>query len=242
MANLLGDLWAGGAPRWENACAVPGVALHLYGKKEPRPGRKMGHLTALADTPRRPAGASSTRAPPLRARFESETSMKNPLVPALLLAFGAALAAAAGIPESLDATNYKRLSPSLAVAGRPSRRRSRRSRRPASGRRSTSASRPRECAAAREAVEAQGLTFVSVPVSPGTFSPRGREEGRGGAQGPGRRPVLLYCSSSNRVGGVIAVVEIARAHERRGDRRGKKAGLKSAAMEKAALDVMDRQR
>jgi 5-(carboxyamino)imidazole ribonucleotide synthase len=51
MANLLGDLWAGGDPRWENACAVPGVALHLYGKKEPRPGRKMGHLTALAATP-----------------------------------------------------------------------------------------------------------------------------------------------------------------------------------------------
>jgi 5-(carboxyamino)imidazole ribonucleotide synthase len=50
MANLLGDLWAGGAPRWERACAVPGVALHLYGKKEPRPGRKMGHLTALAPT------------------------------------------------------------------------------------------------------------------------------------------------------------------------------------------------
>ena len=51
MANLFGDLWAGGPPRWEKACAVPGVALHLYGKKEPRPGRKMGHLTALADTP-----------------------------------------------------------------------------------------------------------------------------------------------------------------------------------------------
>ena len=51
MANLLGDLWAGGEPRWEAACAVPGVALHLYGKKEPRPGRKMGHLTALGATP-----------------------------------------------------------------------------------------------------------------------------------------------------------------------------------------------
>ena len=51
MANLLGDLWAGGVPRWEKACAVPGVALHVYGKKEPRPGRKMGHLTALASTP-----------------------------------------------------------------------------------------------------------------------------------------------------------------------------------------------
>jgi 5-(carboxyamino)imidazole ribonucleotide synthase len=51
MANLLGDLWATGVPRWERACAVPGVALHLYGKKEPRRGRKMGHLTALAPTP-----------------------------------------------------------------------------------------------------------------------------------------------------------------------------------------------
>jgi 5-(carboxyamino)imidazole ribonucleotide synthase len=51
MANLLGDLWAGGPPRWESACAVPGVALHLYGKKEPRSARKMGHLTALAATP-----------------------------------------------------------------------------------------------------------------------------------------------------------------------------------------------
>jgi 5-(carboxyamino)imidazole ribonucleotide synthase len=51
MANILGDLWAAGEPRWENACAAPCVALHLYGKKEPRRGRKMGHLTALAATP-----------------------------------------------------------------------------------------------------------------------------------------------------------------------------------------------
>jgi len=51
MANLLGDLWAGGEPDWPSALAVPGVSLHLYGKKEPRPGRKMGHLTARAPTP-----------------------------------------------------------------------------------------------------------------------------------------------------------------------------------------------
>ena len=51
MANLLGDLWGGGPPRWVNACAMPGVSLHLYGKKDPRPGRKMGHLTALATSP-----------------------------------------------------------------------------------------------------------------------------------------------------------------------------------------------
>jgi 5-(carboxyamino)imidazole ribonucleotide synthase len=50
MANLLGDLWVGGEPRWAAALAVRGVALHLYGKAEARPGRKMGHLTALAPT------------------------------------------------------------------------------------------------------------------------------------------------------------------------------------------------
>lgn len=48
MVNLLGDLWAQGEPNWAAACAIPGVKLHLYGKEEARPGRKMGHLTALA--------------------------------------------------------------------------------------------------------------------------------------------------------------------------------------------------
>jgi len=50
MANLLGDLWEGGEPNWPAALRQPGVALHLYGKAEPRPGRKMGHLTARATT------------------------------------------------------------------------------------------------------------------------------------------------------------------------------------------------
>ena len=50
MANLLGDLWQGGEPNWPAACALPDLKLHLYGKIEPRPGRKMGHLTALAAT------------------------------------------------------------------------------------------------------------------------------------------------------------------------------------------------
>lgn len=51
MANLLGDLWTEGIPRWDKALVLPGVSLHLYGKTEARLGRKMGHLTALADTP-----------------------------------------------------------------------------------------------------------------------------------------------------------------------------------------------
>jgi 5-(carboxyamino)imidazole ribonucleotide synthase len=47
MANILGDLWASGEPDWPTACSFSDVKLHLYGKLEPRPGRKMGHLTAL---------------------------------------------------------------------------------------------------------------------------------------------------------------------------------------------------
>jgi 5-(carboxyamino)imidazole ribonucleotide synthase len=54
MVNLLGDLWAlaGGEPQWDAALAVdPGVMLHLYGKRTPATGRKMGHLTVLDPDP-----------------------------------------------------------------------------------------------------------------------------------------------------------------------------------------------
>jgi 5-(carboxyamino)imidazole ribonucleotide synthase len=54
MVNLLGDLWneAGGEPRWNAALALdPGVKLHLYGKRSPGAGRKMGHLTVLDPDP-----------------------------------------------------------------------------------------------------------------------------------------------------------------------------------------------
>lgn len=51
MANLLGDVWSAGEPCWSAACSAPSMKLHLYGKLAPRPGRKMGHLTALDATP-----------------------------------------------------------------------------------------------------------------------------------------------------------------------------------------------
>jgi 5-(carboxyamino)imidazole ribonucleotide synthase len=54
MVNLLGDVWtaAGGQPRWDAALAAdPGVSLHLYGKRTPAPGRKMGHLTVVDPDP-----------------------------------------------------------------------------------------------------------------------------------------------------------------------------------------------
>jgi 5-(carboxyamino)imidazole ribonucleotide synthase len=44
--NLLGDLWTDGQPEFARALAIPGVRVHLYGKKAARPGRKMGHLSA----------------------------------------------------------------------------------------------------------------------------------------------------------------------------------------------------
>jgi len=50
MVNLLGDVWSGGEPNWAGALSEPNVHLHLYGKREPRSHRKMGHLTAMAAT------------------------------------------------------------------------------------------------------------------------------------------------------------------------------------------------
>jgi 5-(carboxyamino)imidazole ribonucleotide synthase len=75
MAQLLGDLWDAGEPDWAAACTIPGVKLHLYGKADPRPGRKMGHLTALADdAPAARALVERARAalrPPAATRLKS---------------------------------------------------------------------------------------------------------------------------------------------------------------------------
>lgn len=50
IANLLGDLWTNGSPNFAASLAVPTVRLHLYGKASARPGRKMGHLSAVGLT------------------------------------------------------------------------------------------------------------------------------------------------------------------------------------------------
>jgi 5-(carboxyamino)imidazole ribonucleotide synthase len=50
MANVLGDIWQNGEPNWAAATSNPNVKLHLYGKAEAKPGRKMGHFTALANS------------------------------------------------------------------------------------------------------------------------------------------------------------------------------------------------
>lgn len=49
MVNLLGDLWESGVPDWTAVLDDPSAKLHLYGKSEPRSGRKMGHITVLSE-------------------------------------------------------------------------------------------------------------------------------------------------------------------------------------------------
>ena len=51
MVNLLGEVWAGGEPRWDRLLEHPRAKLHLYGKREARRGRKMGHFTVLGEPP-----------------------------------------------------------------------------------------------------------------------------------------------------------------------------------------------
>ena len=66
MVNLLGDLWPDiGRPDWSTVLAEPDVKLHLYGKAQARPGRKMGHITVLDAS----TGAAASRAVALRAQL-----------------------------------------------------------------------------------------------------------------------------------------------------------------------------
>jgi 5-(carboxyamino)imidazole ribonucleotide synthase len=69
MLNLLGDLWFPGGrelpltPAWDRVTSLPGAHLHLYGKAEPRRGRKMGHLTLTgASAPQVRAAAAQAAA------------------------------------------------------------------------------------------------------------------------------------------------------------------------------------
>jgi 5-(carboxyamino)imidazole ribonucleotide synthase len=50
MVNLLGDVWKDGPPHWDAVLQEPGAKLHLYGKTDPRPGRKMGHFCVMSET------------------------------------------------------------------------------------------------------------------------------------------------------------------------------------------------
>ena len=169
--------------------------------------------------------------------------MRRFALPAFTLVFAAVsafVAVAAGIRETLkpeEAPNYRKAGEALATSGKPSVETLAKLkdlgfktaidlRQPAEG-----------VEAARKAVEEQGLTFVSVPISPETFRADDAKKVAAILDDAQAGPVLLYCSSSNRVGGVIAVVEGLRGkpHDE-ALAEGKKAGLKSAAM----IDAVER--
>jgi 5-(carboxyamino)imidazole ribonucleotide synthase len=75
MVNLLGDLWARGEPRWDAALRLDEcVKIHLYGKRKPAVGRKMGHLTVLDPDP------ESARARALAVRQALLGNPREPLM------------------------------------------------------------------------------------------------------------------------------------------------------------------
>ncbi len=69
MVNLLGDLWASGEPAWNVVLEEPRAKLHLYGKSDARPGRKMGHLTVTSAV----GSEAVERALALRAALTEQT-------------------------------------------------------------------------------------------------------------------------------------------------------------------------
>jgi uncharacterized protein (TIGR01244 family) len=164
------------------------------------------------------------------------------LFPLALFVAASLAASAAEIPASIDRTeipNYQKLGPGLAVAGQPS---------PdalkkvgAMGFRTAVSLRiPAEGSEGdRRAVEEQRLRWVSVPVAPGTFTKKDVEEVAKVLDDPSAGPVLLYCSSSNRVGGVWAVYQVMKGKSpEEALAEGKKAGLKSPQMIEAVQRLL----
>jgi len=164
------------------------------------------------------------------------------LVPLAILVAMSLPARAGEIPASVDKAeipNYQKLGPGLAVAGQPT---------PevlkklgAMGfRTAVSIRTPAEgFEKDRAVVEEQKLRWVNVPVSPATFSKKDVEAVAKVLDDPSAGPVFLYCSSSNRVGGVWAVYQAMKgksAEEALAD--GKKAGLKSPQMIDAVQRVL----
>ena len=160
----------------------------------------------------------------------------------MLLAVLSFVASAAEIPASVEKAeipNYQKLGPGLAVGGQPA---------PdalkklgAMGFRTVVSLRaPSEGFGKDQAVvEGEGLRWVNVPVRPDTFTKKDVEAVAKVLDDPKAGPVLLYCGSSNRVGGVLAVYQATKgkSHDE-ALAEGKKAGLKSPQMIEAVEKVL----
>jgi uncharacterized protein (TIGR01244 family) len=160
-----------------------------------------------------------------------------------LVLIGTAVSAGAGeLPQTVDAARipaYQLVSPALAAAGQPSPE-ALASLKEMGFRTVVNLRPPAEGPSDEKAVvEAEGLRYVNVPVMPDTFRLDDVLAVQAVLDDPSAGPVLLHCASSNRVGGVVAVLA-----SRRGKAleealaAGKAAGLKSPVMENAVRRVL----
>ena len=164
------------------------------------------------------------------------------ILPFAVFVVAAFAAGAAEIPASVDKAdipNYQRLAPGLAVAGQPTPETMKKL--GAMGFKTVVSIRtPAEGFAKDEAAVAeQKLRWVNVPVSPGTFTKKDVEAVAKVLDDPAAGPTLLYCSSSNRVGGVWAVYQALKGKsDEEAIAEGMKVGLKSPSMIDATKRVL----
>ena len=161
-----------------------------------------------------------------------------PLLATLLLQ-----AAAAQVPETMDATlipNYRLVKPGLAAAGQPTPDALRALKQQGfrtviNLRAETEPGVKEEEAIVKEA----GLAYVSVPLTPATFSQQHVDQVAKVLDDPAAGPILLHCGSSNRVGGVLATIAAQRGKSLEDAlAEGRKAGLTSPVMVEAVKKLL----
>lgn len=163
---------------------------------------------------------------------------------AVLMAASLSLASPvlAEVPETVEPAQipaYRLIRPDLATAGQPSPEAL--ARLGKMGFRTVVNLRTENEGAAEEraVVEAQGLRYLWVPVTPETFSLADVEAVEKVLDDPSAGPVLLHCASSNRVGGVWAVIQARKGKSLdEAEAAGREAGLHSPQMEAAAQRVL----
>jgi uncharacterized protein (TIGR01244 family) len=161
---------------------------------------------------------------------------------ALLAATLLAAPVLAGVPETMEPSQipaYRLIRPGLATAGQPSPETL--ARLGALGFKTIVNLRTEREGAAEEkaVVEAQGLRYVWVPVTPDTFSLADVEAVEKVLDDPSAGPVLFHCGSSNRVGAVWAVIQARKGKSlAEADAAGREAGMRSPQMEAAVRRVL----
>ena len=166
--------------------------------------------------------------------------MKTPLL-LVAVALGVA-SASAGVPQAVEPgviPAYRLLHPGLAAAGQPTPE-ALKGLREMGFRTVVNLRQAKEGPADERAlVEAQGLRYVTIPVTADTFSLADVEALEKVLDDPAAAPVLLHCSSSNRVGGAWAVIQARKGKSlAEAEAAGRAAGLQSPQMEAAVRRVL----